>query len=143
MELSFAEQTAAFLYAIVLGVLIGILYGAVKLARVAFDFSAPVTFAADVLFMLVSAVMTFLFSLAFLSGAVRLYLLPALIFGFALYRLTLGRFIVRIYTSVIGAVKTECGRISKKIKGILRNLLKKGYGLLYNTKADKTKDNKR
>lgn len=139
MELSFPEQSAAFLYAIVLGVLIGILYGVLKLARAALDFSAPVTFVTDVLFMLLSAVMTFMFSLAYLQGAVRLYLLPAICLGFALYRLTLGKLTVHIYTPVIGAVKKVCGTLSKKFKGIIKNLLKKGYGLLYNTRADKKK----
>lgn len=143
MELSFAQQSTAFLCAAVPGVILGVLYGAVRLLRVLFDFSAAVTFLSDVLFMLAAAVLTFLFSLAFLSGYVRLYLLPAILTGFFLYRLTLGALLSRLYTPVFRVLKQAGGSFLKKFKKIAKNLLKKGYGLLYNTKAGKIQKSKR
>lgn len=137
MELSFAEQSTAFLCAVVPGVILGVLYGVVRLLRVLFDFSNAVTFISDVLFMLAASVLTFLYSLAFLSGYVRLYFLPAILFGFLLYRLTLGKLLCRMYTPVIRVLKKYGGAILKNFREIVKKVLKKGYCLLYNTKAGK------
>ena len=136
MELTFAVQSSAFLHSILLGIILGAIYGVFKFVRTAFDLSKPLTFAADVLYMLISAVLIYLFILAYLSGYVRLYLLPGIIIGFALYRLTLGRLLCRFYNPVISLFRAVFGAVSKKFKIFAKKVLKKLRHLLYNRQVN-------
>lgn len=135
MELTFAVQSAAFLYSLLPGVLIGVIYGLFKLLRTVFNFSNVMTFAADVAFMIISAVLIYLYILAFLSGYVRLYLLPGILAGFLAYRLTLGKLLCKVYRPFFMLLKRLFSAVSKKIKIFAKKVLKKLRGLLYNRQA--------
>ncbi len=135
MELSFEVQSAAFLYSLLPGVLIGVIYGLFKLLRTVFNFSNVMTFAADVAFMIISAVLIYLYILAFLSGYVRLYLLPGILAGFLAYRLTLGKLLCKVYRPFFVLLKRVFSAVSKKIKIFAKKVLKKLRGLLYNRQA--------
>lgn len=135
MELTFAVQSAAFLYSLLPGVLIGVIYGLFKLLRTVFNFSNVMTFAADVAFMIISAVLIYLYILAFLSGYVRLYLLPGILAGFLAYRLTLGKLLCKVYRPFFALLKRVFSAVSKKIKIFAKKVLKKLRGLLYNRQA--------
>ena len=63
MELSAAQQTAAFLWSIPLGAALGVLYGVFKFSRFAFRLGKAATVLLDVCFMLVCSVCVFLLSL--------------------------------------------------------------------------------
>jgi spore cortex biosynthesis protein YabQ len=132
MELTFAVQSAAFLYSLLPGVIIGVIYGLFKLLRTVFNFSNAMTFAADVVFMLVSAVLIYLYILAFLSGYVRVYLLPGIISGFLAYRLTVGKLLCKVYRPVFALLKRVFSAVSKKFKIFVKKVLKKLRHLLYN-----------
>ncbi len=135
MELTFAVQSAAFLYSLLPGILIGVIYGLFKLLRTVFNFSNVMTFAADVAFMIISAVLIYLYILAFLSGYVRLYLLPGILAGFLAYRLTLGKLLCKVYRPFFMLLKRLFSAVSKKIKIFAKKVLKKLRGLLYNRQA--------
>lgn len=135
MELTFAVQSAAFLYSLLPGILIGVIYGLFKLLRTVFNFSNVMTFAADVAFMIISAVLIYLYILAFLSGYVRLYLLPGILAGFLAYRLTLGKLLCKVYRPFFALLKRVFSAVSKKIKIFAKKVLKKLRGLLYNRQA--------
>lgn len=135
MELTFAVQSAAFLYSLLPGVLIGVIYGLFKLLRTVFNFSNVMTFAADVAFMIISAVLIYLYILAFLSGYVRLYLLPGILAGFLAYRLTLGKLLCKVYRPFFVLLKRVFSAVSKKIKIFAKKVLKKLRSLLYNRQA--------
>ncbi|MED9968887.1 MAG: spore cortex biosynthesis protein YabQ [Ruminococcus sp.] len=132
MELTFAVQSAAFLYSLLPGVLIGVIYGLFKLLRTVFNFSNVMTFAADIAFMIISAVLIYLYILAFLSGYVRLYLLPGILAGFLAYRLTLGKLLCKVYRPFFALLKRVFSAASKKIKIFAKKVLKKLRSLLYN-----------
>ena len=135
MELTFAVQSAAFLYSLLPGILIGVIYGLFKLLRTVFNFSNVMTFAADVAFMIISAVLIYLYILAFLSGYVRLYLLPGILAGFLAYRLTLGKLLCKVYRPFFMLLKRLFSAVSKKIKIFAKKVLKKLRSLLYNRQA--------
>lgn len=138
MELGFLAQSTAFLHAILTGAVLGVVYGGFRFVQTAFSFSKPALFVSDMLFMLLSSLVIFADSLAFLSGHVRLYLVAGVALGFALYRLTLGRLFVRLYLPVIRVCKRFFALISKKIKKIFKKLLKNRVVLLYNKRVRKT-----
>ena len=142
MELSFWQQTAAFLWSLVLGGALSVLYGALKFLRFCFSFGKAATFVCDVLFMLTSAVALFMFSLGFLNGAVRVYVLLGALTGFLTLRLTVGRWFFCLYRPVICLCGKYRNKIFAKCKLFAKKLLKKGLGLLYNVGVKKSENKK-
>lgn len=138
MELTFAQQSAAFLYSIILGTVLGAIYGAFKLVRTALNLKKPVVFIMDFVFMQLCAVLIYLFVLAYLSGQTRLYLLPGLALGFLLFRLTLGALLFKIYNPLLSFIKRVSLYFLKKFKIFAKKVLKKLRRLLYNKQVSKT-----
>ncbi len=132
MELNFYQQSIAFLWSIPLGVAVGILYGVIKFIRTAFDFRKTATIIADVIFMIISTTVIYLFSIAYIQGFVRIYVFIGCSIGFLLYRLTLGRLIAKIYTPIINFISKIIDNISTKFKKIAKKLLKNIHIILYN-----------
>ena len=132
MELTFAQQSAAFALSIVMGLGLGLLYGLLKFLRFLFSPARVAVFVLDVLFMLVWALGGFLFSLAYLRGYVRLYVFAGSLLGFLAYRLTLGRLLCRIYQPVVGLLKKVSQKIFEKLKLFAAYLLKIACKILYN-----------
>lgn len=132
MELTFARQSAAFLWSVPLGAALGVLYGLFRLLRFALRPGKATVFVLDVLFMLAWALAAFYFSLAFLSGYIRLYVFAGSLLGFALYRLTLGWALCRVYQPIVRSMAKLSQKICKKSKIFAAYLLKTARRLLYN-----------
>lgn len=142
MELGFAQQSAAFIYSILLGAALGVFYGCLKFIRAAFRLKNVLTAALDILFMLVSSLSLFLLSLGYLSGEVRVYMILGALAGFLLFRLTIGRFLSKIYNPVICVIYSLLNRICLKIKIYAKKLLKIIHKLLYNVNNRRQRINK-
>lgn len=132
MELSFEQQTLAFLLSVPLGVLLGAGYGVFKFCRYAFLPGRAATVALDILFMLLWAMSVFFFSLGYLMGYIRFYVFLGSFLGFLLYRLTLGRLFFHIYRPVLRFLRVIFHKSSVKIKIFAKYLLKIAGNLLYN-----------
>lgn len=140
MELSFWQQSAAFFWSLALGGALSVFYGMLKFLRFCFSFGKAMTFVCDVIFMLTSAVVLFLFSLGFLHGAVRVYVLIGSSAGFFALRLTAGRLAFRVYRPVVCLCGKYRNKIFAKCKLFAKKLLKKGLGLLYNVGVKKSEN---
>lgn len=132
MELSFAVQSAAFLYSIPLGAALGVVYGIIALLRKTLNLKKGAVVALDVTFMLLCSLSIFYFSLGFLEGYIRLYVIFGAALGFFIYRLTVGRIMQRILNPILLCVKRIIIAIFTKIKIIAKKLLKIGNQILYN-----------
>lgn len=137
MELSFSEQSAAFLWSLVLGVMLGVVYGVFRLLRETFSLRRAAVFILDFLFMLLAAASVFLFSVGMVRGYVRSYVLLGAAFGFFAYRLSLGRLFCMIYHPILLKTKKIMHKISGKMKKITKKLLKIVTKLLYNESGKK------
>ncbi|WP_405352302.1 spore cortex biosynthesis protein YabQ, partial [Ruminococcus sp.] len=73
MEIDFYIQSQAFLYSLLLGVALGVVYGIFKFIRTAFLSTKASVIIADIIFMLIASISLFFFSLATLFGYVRIY----------------------------------------------------------------------
>ncbi len=104
MEIDFYIQSQAFLYSLLFGVGLGMLYGIFKFIRVAFLSTKTAVIIADIIFMLIASIALFLYSLAMLYGYVRIYIVFGALCGFLAYRFSLGKLISRIYCPIINAV---------------------------------------
>lgn len=132
MEQSFAVQSTAFLYSLPLGAVLGIIYGVLALLRHTLSLKKSAVIALDITFMLLCAVSIFYFSLGFLDGYIRVYVIFGAGLGFFIYRLTIGRLLQRILNPIISWIKRIIVAIFTKIKLIAKKLLKIGYHILYN-----------
>lgn len=132
VELTFAQQSTAFLLSFLPGLCLGALYEALRFIKLCFNFGKAGTIVTDILFMLCSSVSLFLFSLAFLLGFVRIYVIVGCFAGFLFFKLTVGRLLSKIYCPVISFFKKKTRKIRNKIKKITKKLLKNGYNILYN-----------
>ena len=132
MELSFAQQSTAFLYSIPLGAVLGIIYGALALLRHGFKMKKGAVIALDILYMLCCSFCVFFFSLGFLDGYIRIYVIFGCLIGFFIYRLTIGRILKRILEPIFLITIKIIAAILTKIKIIAKKLLKIGCEILYN-----------
>ncbi len=132
MELNFAQQSLAFGLSIILGLSLGVFYGIIKFLRVAFSFGKVGIFVADLVFMIISAFVIFLFSLAYIRGFVRVYVILGTTIGVVVQRLTIGRLCSKIYLPIIRVTKKIILTIFEKIKKIIKSLLKFAHNILYN-----------
>lgn len=132
MEQSFAVQSTAFLYSLPLGAVLGVIYGIIALLRKTLNLKKGTVIALDITFMLLCAVSIFYFSLGFLDGYIRVYVIFGAGLGFFIYRLTIGRLLQRILNPIFSWIKRIIVAIFTKIKNIAKKLLKIGYHILYN-----------
>ncbi|MBR1483758.1 MAG: spore cortex biosynthesis protein YabQ [Ruminococcus sp.] len=137
MELSFAEQSQAFLWSLLLGAALGVLYGVIKFIRFTFISGKTAVFLLDTLFMLVSALAVFLFSVGMIRGYVRFYVLLGAFLGFAAYRMLFGRLFFRLYRPVVRACHSVQSIFFRKSKLFIKKLLKSGRKILYNVSGKK------
>lgn len=132
MELTFAQQSVAFLYSLLLGVGFGIFYAPFKMFRLAFCSKKSSVIAVDIFFMLCVSVVIYYFSLVFIMGYVRIYVFVGSLIGFLAYRLTLGVLFSKIYVPIISFVKKITNKIVLKLKNFTKKLLKITRNILYN-----------
>lgn len=110
---SISEQMSQFLCAVPLGAIIGVFYDVFVIIRLLLPFmrNKVAVFLEDIIFMLVSAFLLFLYSYKFELSSVRYYVLAGTAIGFALYYLTLGQLIRFMLKGIISFVL----RIFRKI----------------------------
>lgn len=87
-----------------LGFLLGLYYDAFRVARVMMHSGKRVIFVQDVFYCLSCALVFFLFTVSVNGGRLRWYLFLGTALGLAAYRMTVGRFVVRIARRIIEAV---------------------------------------
>ncbi len=132
MELTFIQQSTAFLYSLILGLGIGVFYGLLKIVRTAFCPQKVTIFILDFIFMIAAALAIFIFSIAYMFGYVRIFTIIGVIIGFFAYRLSLGRLFSKVYCPVIKFIGSVINKILLKIKNFTKKLLKIAYKILYN-----------
>ncbi|MCH5300586.1 MAG: spore cortex biosynthesis protein YabQ [Ruminococcus sp.] len=132
MEYTFAEQSIAFLYSILLGACLSLVYIPLKIIRLTLKPKKINVIILDVLFMLISAFATFLYALAFLNGSVRFYMILGEAIGFILFQMSAGKIILKIAIPGIKFLIINIKKILNFLKKIIKKLLKIFYKVLYN-----------
>lgn len=84
-------QITAFLYSLLLGAALCLIYDVIRATRKAGADSFFAVFAGDILFWAISAVLVFIFLVAVTNGEIRGYVLFSAAVGFLIYRFTVGR----------------------------------------------------
>ena len=132
MWLTLSEQTAYFLWSIVLGAFIAALYDIVRAVRSLLRAGKLHAILSDVLFFVLCGIMTSLFALPFNKGSVRVFILFGELIGFLCYRLTLGQVMGRIYSIMSKGIVWLARKICELLKNFFDLLLKTASFVLYN-----------
>ena len=104
MEIYLAQQTAAFLWAILIGGMLALLYDAFRILRIAIPFSDIFVALQDILFFCVCAAVTFIYLLSQADGKVRAFLLLGIFLGAVLYFSTLSILIMGVSRGIIAVI---------------------------------------
>lgn len=137
MELTFAQQSTAFLCSLVFGAAAGLLYDIFKIIRMTLCKGKASVFVTDFLYVFIVSLNLFIFSVAYMLGFVRVFVMFGSIIGFLVCRLTVGRLLSLVYCPLIYFGERICVKISRKIKKILKKLLKNSNKILYNVNKNK------
>lgn len=85
MGISVPEQLWTFLYSIAYGVALGVFYDLFRVLRLIFIPSSVSAFIQDVLFWIISGIVTFMYMFSFNDGMIRFYMLCGVFLGWILY----------------------------------------------------------
>lgn len=123
-----ALQTRIFLLSIGLGFLLGILYDVFYIIRLMITKNKYAIYIQDILYLLVCSFITFLYILALNYGVVRGYVLLGELFGWVIYYLSSGFFVINYATKAIYKLKKTIKNlfllIIKPFKMILTKIYK-------------------
>lgn len=132
MGYTLSEQGICFLWSIVCGVMISVIYDVFSLIRLLFTKIKISVFICDFIFMILSSLVTVLFSIAFTRGYTRYFVIIGEVIGFFAYRLTLGRYTVRALGFILNKFFTFLRKTADKIIKTSKKLLQVTIGVLYN-----------
>lgn len=132
MGISLSAQTAYFLWSLVLGVALGMLYDVIRAARMVLRAGKIHVLISDVVFFTVCGVITSLFSLPFNKGDVRAFILFGEAVGFLTYRITMGSIMGKVYAFLARKIRSFVQKIRKILQIFFNYLLKSIAFVLYN-----------
>ena len=120
MILSLSQQTLIFFYACFFGVLLSCWCDLFRAVRILFGQQKAVTFVCDLLFFLTASVGVCLFFIRFCLGQVRFYVLVGEALGFLMCHLTVGSFVIRLFSSFVAAVRRFFSAFFSKLRPLFR-----------------------
>lgn len=132
MGISLSAQTDYFLWSLVLGVALGMLYDVIRAARMVLRAGKIHVLISDIVFFTVCGVITSLFSLPFNKGDVRAFILFGEAVGFLTYRITLGSVMGKVYAFLARKIRSFVQKIRKILQIFFNYLLKSIAFVLYN-----------
>ena len=114
MNQSITVQTMIFACSCILGTGLGILYDVFRIIRIAINSKNITIFMEDVIYFILSGIITFIFVLKINSGESRFYILAGEGIGWIAYHLTLGNAIYRYSEKVAKKVNFKVKKVIKK-----------------------------
>ena len=146
------------LFAMLGGIVLCTVYDILRTVRYAVRHKSYVVFFEDILFAFISAMLTFFILYTRVQGEVRAFVIASEFLGFLLMRLTFSRIFMKgtkcavrlvkkinlfIKTRIMKPISEYFGKISEKVSKffakIIKNMLQRVRGLLYNKKIKRQK----
>ena len=133
---SFGEQMLTFLFSIIIGIVICLWYDFFRIIRLCRRFGQLAIFIQDILFWVVSALLTFFLLMARCDGVPRFYVFFGEAAGFIVCRLTLSRVLMKISGAVVKVIKRFLRFLGAKLCHPLRRMLNRwGIKISINMKS--------
>lgn len=105
MQSQILEQLCSFATFILVGFLIGLLFDSFRILRKTFKTSDLITGVEDVLFWLLTGLLTIFSIFKFNNGNIRVYIILGIFIGITIYMLVFSKSVVNILTKVITYIK--------------------------------------
>lgn len=132
MEFTLSQQGVCFLWSIVCGCIIALIYDLFRLMRLLFFKGKVGTFICDFLFMVTAALVSVIFSIGFSRGNTRYFIIIGEFLGFLTYRFTLGRLSICIFGFIFSKLFVFFRKSSDKIRKTGKKVLQVTGTVLYN-----------
>lgn len=132
MELYQTFHPTVFLFSLLWGVLIFVLYDINRFLRYIFKNHKYIIILLDILFMILCSVVVFLFSLSYNFGKPRIYMLIGMALSALALRFTLGKLSLVMFTKIFSIFSVILQKIYLFFKKLLTKLLKSFVCLVYN-----------
>ena len=105
MEIYVTQQAMAFVWAVLIGAVFGLLFDVFRIIRIALPVADVVIAAQDILYFSICAVLTFFYLLGHADGRVRFFLLVGILLGAVIYFCTLSIFVMNVSRLIIAFVR--------------------------------------
>ena len=112
----FKTQFAIFMFSCILGIILGIIYDCFRIVRMMINPRNIFIFFQDIVYFLLSALITFLFVLMFNDGESRFYILAGEGIGWIVYHITFGEWVYRCSEKMAINFKSCMKKIIVKFK---------------------------
>lgn len=118
------EQLNNFIYFIIIGMILGVVFDVFRILRKSFKTSDIITNIQDILFGIITG--TILLSAIFLfnNGELRLYLFLGIVFGIIIYMLSISKYFIKINIIIINFIKRIIILITKPFIFLLKVIKK-------------------
>ena len=104
---------------------IGIIFDVFRIFRKSFKTSDFVTYIEDIIFWILSGILTLYTIMVFNNGEIRLYIFIAMLLGVCLYILTISKFFIKVSVFIITTIKKVITKVFlKPINFIIINIRK-------------------
>lgn len=132
MSFTLSEQIFSLLWSFVCGVLLGAVYDVFRVIRLYVFTGKTSVFICDFLFMIICAFVSVAFSVAFLRGNTRYFIVFGEACGFFIVRLTIGGLSVRMFGFVFCKIRKLTEKSVVIIRKISKRVLQLAACVLYN-----------
>lgn len=132
MVLPLASETVYFLYSIVFGILLSVLYDVIRILRFCSINRPWQIILSDILYFVLCAFLTVMFALPANNGRVRGFALFGEGLGFLMYRFTIGAVLAPFYCAIVGFFSKFMKKSCKIMRLFFKKLLKGYISVVYN-----------
>lgn len=132
MQYFSTEFSTVFLYSLLSGVLLFLVYELLLLLRILFKNTKGICIASDIIFMVTASLVTFIVSLAFNNGRVRFFICTGELSAFLILLFTIGTVTKKLFVRLLNTFRKWFVTFSNFFKKVTAKLLKTMQGLLYN-----------
>lgn len=137
MRFTLSDQLLTFACSLLCGVIFGILYELFRLIREAVRGGRAFIFFCDLVFMLICAVVSVLFSICFVRGNTRYFVVAGELAGLLAVRFTLGQISIRFFVPLFRKIYRKLRKIAVNTVKIVKKLLQVTSDILYNNIRNK------
>lgn len=132
IDVNISSQSYTFLCSLLNGLILAFIYTVFKCIRVVFKNRKILTVFCDILYMLVFALFTCIFSIGFTNGFVRYYVVAGELMVLIIYKFTLGILVDKAFFRIFKLLHRFFVFLRKNIAIFVKKLLKANHNMLYN-----------
>ena len=99
------NQLIYFLKSVLLGAVLGLIFDAFKISRLFIKHNVVAIFVEDVMFCIISSVITYSFMIDISCGQIRIFILAGELIGLVLYKLMLSKLLVTLIVNILNLLK--------------------------------------